>query len=73
MHPRFHCLISYSMRHFITKCDSYFIIKSRKILLQNGSRFLLDNVTVSLKNTKTIGKYDAYYKSVSVHENIWAA
>lgn len=73
MHPRFHCLISYSMHHFITKCDSYFIIKSRKILLQNGSRFLLDNVTVSLKNTKTIGKYDAYYKSVSVHENIWVA
>ena len=33
----------------ITICDSYFIKKCDKSLLQNGSAFLLQNVTVIIK------------------------
>ena len=39
----------------ITKCDSYFITKCGRSLLQNGSGFLLQYRTV-------ITKYDVYYK-----------
>ena len=34
----------------ITKCKSYFITKRDKNLLQNASRFLLQNATVLLQN-----------------------
>ena len=39
----------------ITKCDSYFVTKRDRSLLQNASGFLLQNVTV-------ITKCDVYYK-----------
>ena len=39
----------------ITKCDSYFITKRNRSLLQNASGFLLQNATV-------ITKCDVYYK-----------
>ena len=34
----------------ITKCDSYFITKCNRSLLQNVSGFLLQNATVLLQN-----------------------
>ena len=53
----------------ISKCDSYFITKYDKSLLQNASGFLLQNATVLLQNVTVITKYndfitkcDSYYK-----------
>ena len=46
----------------ITKCDSYFITKYNKSLLQNASGFLLHNATFLLQNEIVITKCDAYYK-----------
>ena len=53
----------------ITKCDSYFIARCDKSLLQNVSDFLLQNATVLLQNTTIllqnagiITKSDVYYK-----------
>ena len=53
----------------IIKCDSYFIRKCNRSLLQNPSGFLLQNATVLLQNTTVITKYDdfttkrdSYYK-----------
>ena len=40
--------------HFITKCDSYFITKRDRSLLQNVSGFLLKNATVLLQNATVI-------------------
>ena len=57
------------MRQIITKCDSYFIKKGDRSLLQNVSGFLLQNATVLLQNVKVITncndfttKCDNYYK-----------
>ena len=57
------------MRHIITKCDSYFITKCVRSLLQNASVFLLQNTTVLLQNATVITKCDdfitkcnSYYK-----------
>ena len=53
----------------ITKCDSYFIIKCDKSLLQNASSFSLQNVTVLSQNATVITncddfitRCDSYYK-----------
>ena len=53
----------------IRKCDSYFITKCTRSLLQNASEFLLQNATVLLQNTTVITncnnfitKCDCYYK-----------
>ena len=46
----------------ITKCDSYFIIKRDRSLLQNVSDFLLQNATVFLQNATAITKCDVCYK-----------
>ena len=46
----------------ITKCDSYFIIKRDRSLLQNASGFLLQNATNLLQNATVITKCGSYYK-----------
>ena len=53
----------------IAKCDSYFIIKCERSLLENASGFLLQNTTVLLENVTVftncddfITKCDSYYK-----------
>ena len=46
----------------IAKCDSYFITKCDKSLLQNELCFLLQNVTVLLKIAIVITKCVVYYK-----------
>ena len=53
----------------IPKCDSYFVTKCDRSLLQNSSSFLLLNATVFLQNATVITnydnfitKYDSYYK-----------
>ena len=53
----------------ITKCDSYFITKRNRSLLQNTSGFLSKNATVLLQNvivitkcSNFITKCDSYYK-----------
>ena len=53
----------------ITKCDSYFITKCNRSLLQNMSGFLLENATVLLQNATVftkcenfITKLDSYCK-----------
>ena len=53
----------------ITKCDSYFITKRNRSLLQNMSGFLLKNATVLLQNATillqnvtVITKCDVYYE-----------
>ena len=46
----------------ITKCDSYYITKRDRSLLQNVSGFLLQNVAVLLQNATVIKKCDSYYK-----------
>ena len=62
--------------HFITtatdiiiKCDSYFVTKCDRSLLQNALEFLLQNVTTLLQNATGITncgdfitKCDSYYK-----------
>ena len=45
-----------------TKCDSYFITKRDRSLLQNASGFLLQNATVLLQNVTVITKCNVYYK-----------
>ena len=54
---------------FITKCNSYFITKRNRSLLQNTSGFLSKNATVLLQNvivitkcSNFITKCDSYYK-----------
>ena len=44
------------------KCDSYFITKCNKDLLQNASGFLLQNARVITKCGNFITKRDNYYK-----------
>ena len=46
----------------VTKCDSYFITKRDKNLLQNASGILLQNAKVIKKRDDFITKYDSYYK-----------
>ena len=53
----------------ITKCDSYFITKCGRCLLQDASGFLLQNATVFLQNATVITKCldfitkcDSFYK-----------
>ena len=47
----------------ITKCNSYFITKSERSLLQNVSSFLLQNAIVSLQNVTTLlQNIDFHYK-----------
>ena len=49
-------------KEIITECDSYFIAKCNRSLLQNASGFLLQNATVLLQNATVITKCDSYYK-----------
>ena len=49
-------------KDIITECDSYFIAKCNRSLLQNASGFLLQNATVLLQNATVITKCDSYYK-----------
>ena len=58
-----------NMKDIITKCNSYFITKCKRSLLQNASGFLLQNATVLLQNATVITncnsfitKCDSYYK-----------
>ena len=53
----------------ISKCDSYFITKYDKSLLQNASVFLLQNVTVISKCDDFITNFDKYYKMRSLLQN----
>ena len=53
----------------ISKCDSYFITKYDKSLLQNASVFLLQNVTVISKCDDFITNLDKYYKMRSLLQN----
>ena len=46
----------------ITKCDSYFITKGDKGLLQNALTFSLQNATVITNCDDFITKCDSYYK-----------
>ena len=46
----------------ITKCDSYFITKCDRSLLQNASGFSLQIATISLQNATVITKCYVYYK-----------
>ena len=46
----------------ITKCDSYFVTKYDRSLLQNASGFLLQNATILLQNVTVITNWDVYYK-----------
>ena len=46
----------------ITKCDSYFITKCERSLLQNPSGFLLQSATVLLQNATVVTKCEVYYK-----------
>ena len=56
------------MRHYYYKCDSYFITKCDRSLLQNASDFyykirrLLEYATILLQNATVITKWDVYYK-----------
>ena len=47
--------LSQNATDIITKCNSYFITKYDRSLLQNGSGFLLQNATVTTK-------WDFYYR-----------
>ena len=66
--PRFYWLVALcttllqNETVILTKCDSYFIRKCNKILLQNVPGFLLQNATVLVENTTVITKCDIYYK-----------
>ena len=46
----------------ITKCDSYFVTKCDRSLLQNAQGFLLQSATVLIQNATVITKCDVYYK-----------
>ena len=50
------CTLLQNATDLITKCDSYFITKCGRSLLQNAPGFLLKNATVLLQNC------DNYYK-----------
>ena len=55
-------ILSQNATDIITKCDSYFIIKWNRTLLQNASGFLLQDVTVIAKCDDFITKCESYYK-----------
>ena len=58
-----HCdTLLHNATDIITKCDSYFITKCGKNLLQNASGFLLQNATVITNCDDFITKCDSYYK-----------
>ena len=46
----------------IERCDSYFITKCDKNLLQNASEFLVHSAIALLQNLIVITKCDVYYK-----------
>ena len=50
----------------ITKCDSYFITKCNKSLLQYASGFLLKNATVLLQNATVITHCDDLLQNATV-------
>ena len=51
-----------NVTNIISKCDSYFIKKRDRNLLQNASGFLLQNATILLQNATVITKCDVHYK-----------
>ena len=51
-----------NLTDIITKCDSYFIAKSDRSLLQNASGSLLQNAAVITNCDNFITKYNVYYK-----------
>ena len=53
-----------------TKCDSYFLAKYDKSLLQKVSAFLLQNVTVTLQNATVITKCDDFIPKCDVYYEI---
>ena len=60
----------------ITKCDSYFITKYDRSLLQNASGFLLQNGTVitncdSTLTTKFFFKFIIFWPILSHFPNFW--
>ena len=66
-----HCdTLLLNVTDIITKCDSYFIIKCNKSVLQNVSGLLLQNAIVLLQNTTVVTNCDdfmtkcnSYYKA----------
>ena len=58
-----HCDTSLqNMTDTATKCDSYFISKCGKVLLQNTSGFLIENATVLLQDVTLITKCNEFTK-----------
>ena len=53
----------------ITKCDSYFITKCSKGLLQTALSVLLQNLSVITKCVDFITKWDSYYKMQRLLQN----
>ena len=50
------------MTDIIIKCDSCFITKCDKSLLQDTSGFMLQNATVSLQNTTVVTNCDDFIR-----------
>ena len=46
----------------VIQCDSYFIKKCNKSLLQNASGFFVQHATILLQNVTVITKSDVYYE-----------
>ena len=53
------------------KCDSYFITKHDRILLQNKSGFLLENATVLLQNVTVITNRDDFITKCDSYYKMW--
>ena len=51
----------------VTNCNSYFIIKCDRSLLQKASGFLFQNVIVLLQNATGITKCDDFIKKLDSH------
>ena len=51
----------------ITKCDSYFITKCNRSLLQNPSDFLLQNATFLLQNVTVIKNCDDFITKCGIY------
>ena len=57
-------------KDIVTKCDSYFIRKCDKSLLENASGFSLENAIVLLQFASVITKCDSYYKLRHLSQNL---
>ena len=55
----------------MTKCDSCFIAKCDRRLLQNASGFLLQNATVLLQNVAVIANCNDFIRKCDVYYKLW--